>query len=217
MIHRILPRLILLFALIVHITSLHAQSVITSPGDPALAGAGVIDFSSPAPGTYPSLNISFVNFAGPSGVTIESLYAGNYNSTGQYLNNANAASPKITITFGVSLAAFGFNYGASDDPWTLSAFDAGNNLILSTVVAPIGGSASGEFIGIASPSANIAYATFKDDGGIWFPDWVLIDNLAFTEVVNTPEPSALALAGFGAMLLGLARSRRTPGRPSPVG
>ena len=182
-------------------TTISAQTIITNSGDLALAGAGVITFSSATPGTYPSLALGPVTFAGSSGVTIESIYAGNYNSIGQYLNNNNSTSSVVTLNFSIGLAAFGFNYGASDDPWTLSAFDSGNNLIATTTIAPIGGSSSGEFIGIASPSANIAYATFKDAGGIWFPDWVLIDNVKFTEVVLVPEPGSLALAGMGLAVL----------------
>jgi hypothetical protein len=161
-----------------------AQTIITNAADPALTGpsVGVITFSTVTPGNYPSLTVSGVTFSGPTGVTVENLYAGQYNSTGNYLNNNNGTNSLLTLTFAAPMAAFGFNYGASDDPWTLSAYDAGNNLIASTTVAPIGGSASGEFIGIASPTPNIAYATFKDDGGIWFPDWILIDNVKRTEV-----------------------------------
>ena len=174
-----------------------AQTIITNAADPAVSGpsVAVITFSTVTLGNYPSLTVSGVTFSGPTGVTVENLYAGQYNSTGNYLNNNNGTNSLLTITFGAPMAAFGFNYGASDDPWTLKAYDAGNNLIASTTVAPIAGSSNGEFIGIASPTANIAYATFKDDGGIWFPDWILIDNLKRTEVpLATNSPPVISIA-----------------------
>jgi hypothetical protein len=160
------------------------QTIITNANAPALTvpGVGVQTFTTTPQGNYLSLNLGAITFSGPSGVRVENLYAGQYNATGNYLNNNNGTNSMLTLTFGTSMAAFGFNYGASDDPWTLSAYDAGNNLIASTTVAPIGGSSNGEFIGIASPTANIAYATFKDNGGMWFPDWVLIDNVKYSEV-----------------------------------
>ena len=188
--------------------SASAQVAITSSNDPALAIAGLITFTSSTPGTYLSLSLGAVTFSGSSGLVVESLYGGNYNSIGNYINNNNDASSLMTFSFSSGLAAFGFNYGATDDPWTLSAYDAGSNLIYATIVAPIGGSSAGEFIGIASPSANIAYATFKDDGGIWFPDWILVDNFKFTEVVTVPEPGSLSLCLFTLATLGFAVRRR---------
>ncbi len=172
-------KLILLFLSVV--VSAQAQTIITNINHPAL-GPGAMNFSSPAPGIYASLTNGGVIFSGAGGVKIESLYAGQYNSIGQYLNNNDSTNSLMTITFQTPMAAFGFNYGASDDTWTLSAFDAGNNLIASATIPAIAGSANGEFIGIASPTANIAYATFKDNGGMWYPDWILMDNFKRTEV-----------------------------------
>jgi hypothetical protein len=173
----ILPLFSIGLALLVGTVS--GQTIITNPNAPALTvpGVGVQTFTTTPQGNYLSLNLGAITFSGPSGVRVENLYAGQYNAIGNYLNNNNGTNSMLTLTFGAPMAAFGFNYGASDDPWTLSAYDAGNNLIASTIVAPIAGSSNGEFIGIASPTANIAYATFKDNGGMWFPDWVLIDNV----------------------------------------
>src|ERR1035437_7561938 len=169
------------------------QTIITNANAPALTvpGVGVQTFTTTPQGNYLSLNLGAITFSGPSGVRVENLYAGQYNAIGNYLNNNNGSNSMLTLTFGTPIAAFGFNYGASDDPWTLSAYDAGNNLIASTIVAPIAGSSNGEFIGIASPTANIAYATFKDNGGMWFPDWVLIDNVKYTEVPLVTNSAAV--------------------------
>jgi len=40
------------------------------------------------------------------------------------MSNDDSSNSMITITFALPKTAFGFNYGATDDPWTLSAYHA---------------------------------------------------------------------------------------------
>jgi hypothetical protein len=182
-----------------------AQIVITSTNDPALNGAGLIDFSSATIGSYSSLVIDGVTITAPGNtVRVQNTYSGDYNTTGNYLDNNAGSASTIDFTFDSPQVVFGFNYGALDDQWTLNVYDSDNNLIDATTVEPNHGSNAGEFIGIASSSANIAWASFTDSSS---GDWILLDNLRFTPT-EVPEPSTLALAGLGGLGLLLFRRRK---------
>jgi hypothetical protein len=182
-----------------------AQTVITSTDDPALIGAGLTDFDSATIGYYSSLAIDGVTITAPGdNVRVQNTYSGEFNTTGNYLDNNAGSASTVDFTFDSPQAVFGLNYGALDDQWTLSVYDSDNNLIDSTTVEPNHGSNAGEFIGIASSSANIAWASFTDSNS---GDWILLDNLRFTPT-EVPEPSTLALAGLGGLGLMLFRRRK---------
>lgn len=179
--------------------------IITATNDSTLSSVGLVDFSSANIGDYSSLYLDGVTITAPGNtVRVEDTYAGNYNTTGNYLDNNAGSAGTIVFTFDSPQAVFGFNYGALDDNWTLSIYGSGNNLLYSANAAANGGSNNGEFIGIASPLSNIAYATFTDSGS---GDYILLDNLRFT-TAPVPEPSTLVLAGLGGLGLLLFRRRK---------
>jgi hypothetical protein len=46
---------------------------------------------------------------------------------------------------------------------------------------------------------------------VWFPAWILVDNVKVTEVVTVPEPGSISLYLFAVATLGFAvRRRRLP-------
>lgn len=182
-----------------------AQIAITNDTAPALNGATLEDFSSAATGDYASLLLNGVTFTAPgSTVRVQNTYAGSYNTTGNYLDNTTAGAATININFSSPQAVVGFNYGALDVYWQLSAYDISDNLIYSAIVAPNHGSNAGDFIGIGSTSRNITRATFASgtDG-----DPIFLDNLR-TSINPVPEPSTFALAGLGGGLILLLLRRR---------
>jgi hypothetical protein len=195
-------------------STLSAQSI-TSPGDPALAGQTVIDFSGAALGQTTTLSVGGVTFSAPggSGVIVENDYAGNYNTSGQYLANQGWSFGTLRFDFGSAASAFGFNFGASDMTWTVTAFDAFGAVLASTSIAPTGGSNGGEFIGLSTGSANIAYGTVTGDAS----DYVMVDNFGFVAAdvgtTVTPEPASVALMATGLLgLVGVAHRKRAARR-----
>lgn len=192
--HTILTSVLLLSALG---SPLAKATVITSSSDSGLAGATVETFSSATLGSYTTLTLGGVTITGSPNVVVANTYAGQYNTTGNYLDNNEGASSTVRFTFASPTAVVGFNYGALDDTWTLNIYNAANVLLGTTTVAANGGSNAGEFIGLSSNSANIAYATFVDSST---GDWILLDNLMYgeylatvTAIYNTLQVDAIAL------------------------
>lgn len=183
-------------------TALRAQTLISAITDPQLAGGTTLDFDSVTPGSFNPLNLTIVTF-GPS-VTVDSSFSGQYNNPGQAINNNGGGVSNLTIDFSTPVAAFGFNFGASDVTWTLSAFDSSNTLLASTIL-PILNSSNNlatSFFGLGVGSAAIAHVTMVASGT---GDYIFIDNFRFTAV---PEPSIPALLAIGVLGLGLFRRFR---------
>ena len=184
--------------------SAHAYDI-NSAASPALAGGSVIDFESVASGSYSSLTVGGVNFATGAGTSlyVNTDYAGDYNTTGKSLANTynSDAFGLLTLTFSAPTKAFGFNWGAADTVWTLSAYDASNNLLGSRSLAATRASNAGEFFGLGFGS-DIAYATITGDSS----DYVFVDNLTLAAAV--PEPSTYGLMALGLAGLGFAARRR---------
>jgi hypothetical protein len=175
----------------------------------ALSGATVADFTSSTTGTYASLTIGGVTFGGNGTFVISDNYAGSYNTNGRNLQNEQnpGSASVLEFTFASAVSAFAFNFGASNEDWSLQAFDAGNNLLEGHILTQTWHSNAGDYFGIAA--AGIAYAratqlTHVADAGV---DHILLDNFSYVAgQQSVPEPSALALLALA--LLSLAATRR---------
>ena len=194
--------------LAVSASNLSAQNI-NSAADPALAGATTITFSGETLGQYSAFTTGGVKFtaSNPATLYITNAYAGDYNTTGTHLANTydNGFNSLRMDFLGGPVSAFGFNYGAADLQWTLSAYDAANMLIGSRVV-PSAHESNGAFFGLTTGSSNIAYATLVSSGS---GDYVMIDNFMYTGTTVTPEPGSVALVAAGlAGVAGIARRRR---------
>ena len=180
-------------------------SGIDGSGNVPVPGAtATVDFEDRENQTAASFTAGGVTISGIGGdVRIDSFYAGEYNTRGNfYLDNDEGSTRGFRFDFSSTVSAFAFNFGATDDLWTLSAFDSQDNLIESVAASLIFSHNDGNYIGLAN--AGIAYATFTSA----VEDWVLIDNITFaSESTNdVPEPASLALLGLG--LAAFACSRR---------
>ena len=168
---------------------------INSATDPLLAGSTLIDFSSTTLGTYSSLTIGNVTFSGNGSLRVANTYSGQYNTTGNYLDNNAGLTIPMTIQFATPVSALGFNFGATDSDWTLNVY---NSLQLLTGIrfacATFLGSDAGQYYGgwgILGAAASSG-ATLTGGTG----DWVLLDNFSSG---GTPVPdggSTLALLGL---------------------
>lgn len=154
-------------------------ALITNYSDQALSGGSTIDFEQATPGSYNSITQGNVTFSAPSGQVgfISSNYGGSYNTQGKSLQNTYAFDGfnNLKISFSTSTNAFGFNFGASDESWTLSAFDAAGLLLDTQIIAPTNSSNAGDFFGIKT-NTLISYATLAAQSP---SDYVFIDNFKF--------------------------------------
>ena len=195
-----------------------SATLITDPGDAALAGALVMTFDSESPGYFASRSF----LIGSDGFSVSSLaddlqiddgFCGSFGTGGRCLDTIasnNSPNDDFDVVFtGAGVSAFGFALNALDTDWTIETYDTNDNLLGSYVVASQSPGLSGfdrrGYFG-ATETAPIQYFTVRSAGD----DRALIDDFSFVPV---PEPSAALLAGLG--LLGLAsvgRSRKQSGR-----
>jgi hypothetical protein len=143
---------------------------------------------------------------------INNSYGGNYNTTGNSLQNtySNNAFSALTISFATLTSAFAFNWGAADTAWTLAAYDSGGTLIESQDIAPTHGSNAGEFYGLSD--AGISYIILSVDMAALstsLPDYAFLDNFTYgAGSSSVPEPATVVLLGAGlAGCLLIARKR----------
>lgn len=184
-------------------------ATISGTGSPlsAVPGGTSEGFDATPAGTYTSLTFGNVTISsvGADPFTVGTDYNGSYNTSGgqSIYNDFDYVPTAFRFDFASAVSAFAFNWGAADYSWTLSAFDALDNLLDALVIAPTYGSNAGEFFGIAA--GGISYATLIGPGG----DYVFIDNFASTTVAPVPVPAGLPLllTAFGGLMV-LRRFRR---------
>ena len=114
---------------------------------------------------------------------------------------------KAKVTFTMGTASY-FTVGyTSQNPFTVEAYDAADQLLDSVTGAANVSSQGGTgllYLTVSKP--EIAYVVLHDQGGYW-----MVDNIETDAPV--PEPSSLLLLSFGATSL-IAATRITRRRPS---
>lgn len=171
----------------------------------ALSGGTVVDFESTGNFSGASLSVGGVTFTGNGPVQVSNDYAGQYNTRGTYhITNFGSAPNQYQFSFSSAVSAFAFLWGAADVSWTLTAFNAANQVLDSVVINPTFSGNAGNYFGIASD--GIVRATLI--GG--YGDYVFIDNFTYktASTNDVPEPGVLSLLAVALAGAGLVARRR---------
>ena len=147
-------------------------------------------FDAVATGLYPSITLGNVTYSGiGAALSIGPDFNGSFNTTGgkSLFTDFDLDPDAMRFDFGTAVNAFAFNWGASDNTWTLQAFDAGGGLLDTLLIAATGGSNAGEYFGIAAAGIKWAILTDTKDR-ITDGDYVFVDRFT-TNGAAVPEPS----------------------------
>lgn len=177
---------------------------------PSLAGGTVVDFDTAASGLFGAQSYGALTITGVDApFTIGSDFIGSFNTRGvkSLYNDFDFIPMQLRFDFSSPVDAFGFNWGAADNSWTLQAYSSGGAFLELVLLPPVFGSNAGEYVGLAA--AGISYAILTDTkDNIPAGDYIFIDN--FTYVGDDPivpdAGASLALLGLG--LSGLVALRR---------
>ena len=185
------------FALCAALPLSASAAVITSASDASLVGAAVETFDTVTDGNYASLSLPGVTIVGNGApMTVDATWTSAYGVAGQSLHNSNSSPLSFDIIFDSAVSAFGIWGGAYNNNWTFDAYDASGALIETANITTA--CCSAQFAGLAN--AGMSRITLSG-----FGDWVIFDNLTYTQA-QVSEPSSVALILLG--LAGLSFSRR---------
>jgi hypothetical protein len=183
--------------------------LITDSNDIALDNSTIIDFNSESTGAFNSRafgsNVTF-SAAGSDNLYIDQDYSGQYGATGRYLTNRNDNPGPFTIKFTEDVSAFGFSWGAADQPWTIELFN-GSHISLGTLSINAQTPPFIGFIGGTDSMGSISYATLTTQSSYGY-DYFILDNFEYvtTSTAPVPEPATMLLMGTG--IAGLIAARR---------
>lgn len=178
-----------------------APTLLTSAADSSLAGAAVLDFNAEPLGSFTSRIFSgAVTFSTINNLVVENTFAGLFAATGNYISNQTNPYP-ITIDFSAGVSAFGFNWGAADQPWVLEVFDTASNPIGSFNI-PAQTYPHAGFIGVNGGGLTIGSARLSNQSDYGY-DYVLLDDFKFVSANQNdiPEPTSIALLSLGVACL----------------
>lgn len=149
----------------------------TSLPPPSAVGDVVVNFDGLTPNSsFGSVVLNGITFSGVGGNLVADNFPGLYNCQGPVcLGNNGGSTASFRFDFASPVNKFLFNYGATNQNWTLTAYNAGGQVLGTTQVSSINASNAGEYVGIQS-NQGISYAIFTHSGG----DWILIDNFTAT-------------------------------------
>jgi hypothetical protein len=171
---------------------------ISSLADPALAGGILVDLSGQTATTYSSLTVGALTFSGfgSSGqISITNFLDGQFNMTGNSIDNDSGLGYGIRIQFASPVSAIGFHYGGLDNPFTVSAYsDLSSTHLLETDIFaandPANQGNDGKVAGISSSSSNIVSLLITPQPG----DWSFYSDFTYASGPSTaapaPEPAA---------------------------
>ncbi len=182
--------LTLSFLFLLFISNAAFSGLITEASDPELSGSNTIDFESEMIGNYLTLEIAAeITFIPEGGhLRIQDQFAGQYNTSGKYIDNGISLDgfDIITFNFNEPVSAFGFNWGSCDvgSRWHLEAYNSTHDLIEAHTIDD-----SEIFYGIYSDE-EISYAILEYQLIDQEYDLIMIDNFNYVQI---PVPSSIWL------------------------
>jgi len=199
-------------------TSAGSAALISGVGAPSSALSGsvtVVDFETATLGAFTTATFGNLTISGSGGngnAYISNDFAGLPGFGANYLENQDQGFTEFIFSFATPVSGFAFNllgnWGFEGVDWTLEAFDGVTSLgsyILPHNDPSYGLENGAEFFGVTG--SGISSIRLFADG----QDWILLDNLSFTEETQTsviPEPGSIMALGLLLASGTFFRSRR---------